>query len=330
MLRLAQAASSENFGAYGTPPNQRRTGATEQNPAGNLDGELNIVPFYGGWEMVFRPKDEAKAEKIAWLAEGAVENGNHIGYGQGSLKSDGGIYHREGVFDYLYGMAIPDTRKIRYLCNCDCSSLGGACVFNAGIYEPALRTMWTGTEEQILMSTGEFVKLTDPLLLEIGTGLKRGDILLKKGHTAIAIDTDDHADTFPIQIVDCAYTRIRSGPGMEYDTLEVVASGAILHATGRATDEDGDVWFRVIRDGVSGYTSDAYADPLPEASCISDTWLRAEAGTKGSPIIVIPKGSKPYTTGETRTAMSGLIPRVWIECIYGGHRGWASSLNIKA
>lgn len=325
MLRLAQAASSENFDAWGTPPNQRRTGATEHDPAGNLDGELNIVQFYGGWEMVFRPIDEKKAEKIAWLAEGAVENGSRIGYGQGSLASDGGIYHREGVFDYLYGMAIPDTRKIRYLCNCDCSSLAGACAFHAGIYEPALRTMWTGTEEQILMGTGEFIKLTDPLLLEIGTGLKRGDILLKKGHTAIAIDTDDHADTFPIQIVRCSYTRIRSGAGTEYSTVRVVGNGTILHASGRAYDEDGLEWYRVE----GGYTSATYAVPLPEASCTSDTWLREDAGTKGDPIIVIPKGATVYLTENAKTALSGIIPRKWYECVYGGHLGWASSLNIK-
>lgn len=330
MLRLAQAASSENFDEWGTPPNQRRTGVTPTLPWGNRDGELNIVPFYGGWQMVFRAKDEKKAEKIAWLMEGAVDNGAFGGYGQGSLKSDGGRFPRTGLFDALFQQATPDPREIRTLFNCDCSSSTGASVYFAGIYEPALRTMWTGTEEKILMGTGEFVKLTDPLLLEIGTGLKRGDILLKPGHTAIAIDTDDHADTFPIQIVGCAFTRIRSGPGVEFETLEVVPNGAILHATGRAADEDGDIWFRVIRDGVTGYTSDAYADPLPKASCTSDTWLRKDAGTKADPIIVIPKGATVYLTENAKTALSGLIPRKWYECIYGGHLGWASSLNIKA
>ena len=74
MLRLAQAASSEFGTKYGTPPNQLRT-------PGKLDGELNVVNFYGGWQYVFRPKDEQTAERIADFVLGAVENGAYIGYG---------------------------------------------------------------------------------------------------------------------------------------------------------------------------------------------------------------------------------------------------------
>lgn len=333
MLRLAQAASSEYFSAYGTPPNQRRTGVTKDRPGGNMDGELNVVPFYGGWKYVFRPKDERIAERIAWLMEGAVENGSYIGYGQGSLASDGGKYPREGVFDALFAMVSPETRKIKNLCNCDCSSLVAACVYSCGtldpkLYVPEFRTMWTGTERQMLMATGAFVELTDPLLLELGTGIKRGDILLMEGHTAVSIDDDDHKDTYPVVICGCAFSRIRKGPGIEYETITTVGEGKILNAEGKAVDKDGDIWYRVIYDGVYGYTSAMYADPLPTAKCTSDTWLRKEPGTKGAQIIVIPKGATVYLTGAKKTALSGVIPRVWYECIYGGHRGWASSLNI--
>lgn len=334
MLRLAQAASSEYFSEYGTPPNQRRTGVTKQKPGGNMDGELNIVPFYGGWQYVFRAKNQKVAERIAWLMEGAVANGSYIGYGQGSLATDGGKYHREGVFDALFKMTDPDTRKIKTLANCDCSSLVGACVYGCGklepkLYDPNLRTMWTGSERDIIMKTGAFVELTDPLLLELGTGLRRGDILLKTGHTAVAIDNDDHHDTYPIIIYNCAYSRIRKGPGMEYDTIATVGAGAILNAEGKAIDGDGDIWYRVIYGGQTGYTSALYADPLPEARCTGDTWLRKEPGTKGAQIIVIPAGATVYLTGEKKMALSGVIPRVWYGCVYGGHRGWASSLNIK-
>lgn len=320
MLRLAQAASSEYYSAWGVPPNQRRT-------PGQLDGELNIVPFYGGWEYVFRAKNEKVAERIAWLIEGAVENGDHIGYSQWNAD-----YPREGVFDALFVMANPDTRRITNLVNCDCSSLVGACLYNSGeprLYIPELRTMWTGTEREILNASGAFVELTDPLLLELGTGLKRGDVLLKTGHTAVAIDTDDHRDTYPVIICDCAFSRIRKGPGVEYETLATVAAGTILQAEGRATDSDGATWYRVIFGDRTGYTAALYADELPEGRCTADTWLRKDAGTKGQQIIVIPRGATVYLTGEEKTALSGLIPRKWYECIYGGHRGWASSLNIK-
>lgn len=324
MLHLAQASSSEYHSAYGTPPNQLRT-------KGKLDGELNIVDFYGGWKMVFRAKNPDVAERIAYMIEGAVLNGDHIGYGQASLASDGGKYPREGVFDALFQMSDPDTRKINTLCNCDCSSLVGACVYGASpaLYIPELRTMWTGTERDILMGTGAFIELTDPLLLELGTGLKRGDIMLKEGHTAVAIDSDDHHDTFPVIITNCSKSRIRSGPGVEYITLLVVNNGDIFEAEGTALDSDGFPWYRVHfeLDGedLIGYTSSAYATPLPQGKCTGDTWLRKEAGTSKAKIIVIPKGAKPYLTGKTKK----VTLRTWYECTYGGHRGYASGLYIK-
>lgn len=323
MLRLAQASSSEYFTEYGTPPNQRRT-------PGKLDGELNVVDFYGGWKYVFRPKNKDVAERIAYLIEGAVMNGDYIGYGQDSLKSDGGKYKRTGVFDALFNMSNPDTRLIRTLCNCDCSSLVGACVYGAAhyapaLYKPELRTMWTGTERSLMMSTGEFVELTDPQLLQLGTGLKRGDILLMDGHTAVAVDSDAHKDTFPVIIDNCSKSRIRTGPGTEYDTMEIVTKGDILNAEGTALDSDGFPWYRVQCGIMVGYTSSAYATPLPQGKCTADTWLRKGAGTGKAKVIVIPKGAKPYLTGNQKKVSL----RTWYEVIYGGHRGWASSLNVK-
>ena len=320
MLHLAQASSSEYHSAYGTPPNQLRT-------KGKLDGELNIVGFYGGWKMVFRAKNPDVAERIAYMIEGAVMNGDHIGYGQASLASDGGKYPREGVFDALFQMSNPDTRKINTLCNCDCSSLVGACVYGASpaLYMPELRTMWTGTEEQILMRSGEFIELTDPMLLELGTGLKRGDILLKDGHTAVAVDSDGHRDTFPVIIDSCYKSRIRSGPGVDFDTLEIVTVGDILEAEGTAYDIDAFPWYRVRCGMLVGYTSGAYARPLKAGSCTGDTWLRTDAGTGAAKVIVIPKGAAPYLTGRQKR----VLLRTWYEVIYGGHRGYASGLYIK-
>ena len=329
MLRLAQAASSEFGTKYGTPPNQLRT-------PGKLDGERNVVNFYGGWQYVFRPKDEQTAERIADFVLGAVENGAYIGYGQDSLKSDGGRYPRTTLFDALFQMADPDPRKVKTLCNCDCTALmGDALYFGAKIYNPDFRTMWSRTERKMIMDTGMFVELTDPLLLELGTGLMRGDILLRynaatqEGHTACAIDSDDHHETFPVKINHCSKSRIRSGPGVEYQTLMVVSDGEIYEADGTAKDSDGFPWYRVHYDDDGqdciGYTSSAYAAPLPQGRCTSDTWLRKSAGTKGKQIIVIPKGAEPYLTG----AKKKVLLRTWYECIYGGHRGWASGLNVK-
>ncbi|MBP5303072.1 MAG: hypothetical protein J6Y88_07500, partial [Bacteroidales bacterium] len=44
--------------------------------------------------------------------------------------------------------------------------------------------------DEILMRTNAFTKLTDKEMLANGKGIRRGDLLLKEGHTAICLDSD--------------------------------------------------------------------------------------------------------------------------------------------
>lgn len=317
MLRLAQASSSEFYTEWGEPPNQRRTGTTVQNPGGNMDGELNVLQFYGGWKWCFRAKDGDIAERIAWLSERAVMNGAHIGYGQNN-----GRYPRTGLFDELKKQANPDPMAIEAKVNCDCTSKAGACVYFAGVKDMRLRDMWSGTEREILLSTGQFVEITDPLLLSIGTGLRRGDILLKPGHTAIAIDSDDHLDTVPYRISDCSACNIRTGPGKDYPIIKAVEVGTIVQVV--ATAANG--WKRIVLPDGFGYVSGKYCKwPLADTKATGDCWLRKEPGKNGDPIIVIQKGETVYLTGEHKRVGT----RIWNECIYATHQGWASSLYVK-
>lgn len=181
MIRIAQASSSETFSKYGTAPNQRRTGATAVKPEGNLDGELNVVPWYGPWECVYRPLDEKVAEFIAAFMLSAVSNGSHIGYSWSG---------NTGVFDACQKMTIPNPAMITAMVNCDCASLVGAAVYFSGIKADGLRTLCTWQMEDILGKTNAFSKLTTKELCENGKGVRRGDILWKTGHTAVALDSD--------------------------------------------------------------------------------------------------------------------------------------------
>lgn len=323
MLRLAQAASSEYGTEYGTPPNQRRTGVTKSKPGGNMDGELNIVQFYGGWSAVFRPKDDSLAEDIAWMMTRVVENGKYGGYGQDSLAEDGGKYKRTGLFDELVKLKqkLPDPMAIKNLYNCDCSSSTGAVVYHCGVKDIRLRNMWTGNEEEILMGTGKFIKLTDKLLLSIGTGLRKGDILLKPGHTAIAIDTDDHYSSVPYRIGNCHACNLREGPSVKDPVVAVLYKGDIVNVRYFTPD-----WSSVSTfGGKYGFVSGMYCkEPLPETVAKGDVWLRKTPGKKGDPIIVIQKGETAYLTGNTKD-VSG---RTWKECVYANHLGWASSLYV--
>ena len=186
-MRIAQASSSENFTNYGTAPNQRRTGVTAAHPEGNLDGELNIVGWYGPWEKVYRPVDSIIAERTATFMYNAVANGSHIGYSWSG---------NTGVFDALKALGSTDPADIKTLVNCDCATLVGAAIYYAGIHESKLRAMVTWKMDEILMGTHAFTVLTGEDLCKNGVGIQRGDILWKTGHTAVALDDDDTDDLF--------------------------------------------------------------------------------------------------------------------------------------
>lgn len=181
MIRIAQASSSETFGKYGKAPNQRRTGASRAKPEGNLDGELNIVPWYDGWEAVYRAIDGEVAEKIATFLYRAVSNGNYIGYSWSGNTEVWDAMHRKGTTNPL---------DVDTLCNCDCGTITGAAVDAAGIHDAGLRALVTWKADEVLMRTNAFVKLTDKEMLATGRGIQRGDILWKTGHMAVALDSD--------------------------------------------------------------------------------------------------------------------------------------------
>ncbi len=319
-IRIAQAASSENFSIWGMPPNQRRTGVTPDNPGGNLDGELNISPFGGQWECVLRPTDDALAERLAWLFERAVMNGSHIGYSQCNEK-----YPRTGVFDALKrqedaGQEV-DPLAIDTLVNCDCSSLMGAGVYFSGIRDERLRDMWTGNERAILLSSGYFVQIEDKEMLQSGVGLKRGDVLWRTGHTAVCLDNDGGRITEPCEIVNCKACNLRKGPGTGYAVVKVLMNGTRGELLSRA--ENG--WGQMIIDGRVGYVSPKYYKILDTATATGDVWQRKDAGTKYAKVQVIPKGATVYLTGKTRK----ILLTTWYDCVYIGRTGWASGKFIK-
>lgn len=182
MIRIAQASSSETFGKYGVAPNQRRTGVTRTKPEGNLDGELNVVNWYGGWAKVYRPIDGGVAERIATFMYNAVANGNYIGYSWSG---------NTGVFDALKAKGSTNPLDIDTLVNTDCAALVGAAVYYSGIHAEGLRAMTTWKMDSVLASTNAFNTITSKELCEQGKGIRRGDILWMEGHCAVALDTDD-------------------------------------------------------------------------------------------------------------------------------------------
>lgn len=321
MVRICEASSSEYFTPWGVPGNQRRTGVTDLNPVGNMDGELRLRDFYRyetGWQAAYRPKDPKVAEKLAWLQEEGVKNWRYVGYAQWN-----GEYPREGYFDALMEMDKPEPRLISKLVNTDCCAYTGANVYFAGVYEPKLRTMNTSTEDEILMGTGAFLKLTDPVMLATGKGLQRGDILLFRtdhGHTCVVTEGDQPLPLAPFKTVYCVSVNMRSGPSTDFDIIDVLPGNEIVWFVSWSGN-----WAQVKHYEDYGYISGKYLAPLPKGKAVGNTWLRKSAGTSGEQIIVIPLGAEPYLTGAvTRVGLTK-----WYECIYAGERGWASGKYIK-
>jgi hypothetical protein len=128
----------------------------------------------GGWTTVFRAKNATAAEKIAKTMEQACANDN-IGYDQNQRTT---LYSKAKAVGW-------NLSKIAEKCECDCSSLVAVCVNAAGI--AVSKDIYTGNQKAALTNTGKFEVMTAAKYLTKSDYLKRGDILLGKGHTAVVL-----------------------------------------------------------------------------------------------------------------------------------------------
>lgn len=155
--------------------------------AGDQTGkEVCVRNWYsGGWHTVLRPKRHGLAEKSAQACEAACANPN-IGYDQAGRNS-------------LYAVAKEaqfNLSRIDKPCACDCSSLMHVCMI-AGGANMAYGTngITTATMVREVMATGDYEKLTDSKYLTSDKLLRRGDILVKTGHTAMVLENGAYAGT---------------------------------------------------------------------------------------------------------------------------------------
>lgn len=126
------------------------------------------------WAAVIRPKDSSVAEKIARAMEDACAN-NNIGYDQLQRTT---LYTQAKAKNWIISAITTE-------CECDCSSLVAVCVNAAGI--AVSKDIYTGNEKSALQATGKFIVYTESKYVRTSDYLKRGDILLAKGHTAIVL-----------------------------------------------------------------------------------------------------------------------------------------------
>ncbi len=143
--------------------------------------------YYSDWHTVLRPKSKTLAEKSAKAVEAACAN-SKIGYDQGQRNT---LYARAKAAKF-------DLSKITTACECDCSSLMHVCAIAGGAnLTYGSNGLHTRNMVDGFMKSGDYVKLTDSKYLTTDAYLKRGDILVKNGHTVMVLENGAKAEPDP-------------------------------------------------------------------------------------------------------------------------------------
>lgn len=206
-------------------------GKARSGEAGDQTGrEVCTRSWYNNnWLCVIRPLRPEVAEKIALCMEAACKNQN-IGYDQNQRTT---LYDRAVEVNF-------DLSKITVPCETDCSALAAVCVNGAEV--KVSQHIWTGNEEAALLATGEFESLRASKYITKADYLKRGDILLSSGHTAVVLSNNNPAEEKQTESKPSAVPqKIKIDPAAFYDAgiagAYMVTASALNVRAGAGTDK---------------------------------------------------------------------------------------------
>lgn len=191
-------------------------GRNHSGASGDQTGkEVCIRNWYDGkWHTLLRCGDSKKAEIMAKSCEAACNNPN-VGYDQYQRNT---LRKQAQLNNY-------DLSKVGK-CECDCSSLMTVCAECAGIdipysngTAPSTRTM-----EDVFESTNQFTSYHDVKYLTSDKHLKRGDILIKDGHTVMVLE--DGEKTNEVASVNVSVPVLKKGSkGDSVKSLQILLNG---------------------------------------------------------------------------------------------------------
>lgn len=244
-VTIANLVCDENGKAHGGKPGDQ-TGK-----------ESRFENWYGKWDYVFRAKDPNHAERIAQTMEDICNNEYAGGYDQ---------YQRTTLYFAAknHNWNIKEIKKDE-ACESDCSAAVAVCINAAGI--PVSKDMYTGNEKQIIEQTKRFTTFYSSDYTNKPDNLRRGDILLMEGHTAIVTkvvveSAPKPADTEPKTVKASEYAKnkdialdghyvltgslnIRDGAGTDKKILTTLPKGYIVRNYGYYTIVSGTKWLYV-------------------------------------------------------------------------------------
>lgn len=154
--------------------------------------EVCIREWYNKpWKVVLRAKDILAAENMAKCCE-YICGCNLVGYDQNQRNSLRSELSKVGW----------ELNKLSNLCETDCSAFMSVCAEYAGvpISEQYINGNAPTTANMIVkfFNTGLFEVLTDSVYLKNDSHLKRGDILVGKGHTAMNLTDGNESGKKPV------------------------------------------------------------------------------------------------------------------------------------
>ena len=223
--------------------------ASGGKPGDQTGKEVRIAKWYcyndSPWIAVFRAKSTSVRKKLAKAMVAACNNDN-IGYNQAKRTT-------------LYNLAKANGWQLDKvgLCETDCSALVAVCVNAAGI--TVSKDMYTGNELDVLKATSQFKIYTSDEYCKSQKKLKKGDILLKKGHTAMVVKVEDVykdvvATKYPakkdeklagIYKVTADALNMRNGAGASNSVMTVVYKDQELTCDGSYSESNGTKWMYV-------------------------------------------------------------------------------------
>ena len=273
-----------------------------------------------GW-TILRYKDPKKRANAVKMLRQIIDN-PYFGYSQWT----------HGALERAGRAVNWDFSKIDTPVDTDCCDLQRTLAIANGIKVGAC---YTATQVRVFMATGEFDLLTGEKYAHTDRYLLAGDIGAMppgvQGHTWSALEDgcmSDHV-TDSLYVVESNALRQRSGPGVDFPTIQYLPNGAVINVISYAEAKDGKLWAQGEYNGIFGYCSTKYLTPqraLPTLRTFKSTYLRRGVGTKADIILAIPPMQTFVGTGITDQASDG---REWYEVIYNGTRGWVSSKYVE-
>ena len=213
---LSHAKLNENGTTTGGQRGDQLRGASIILPGGASSGPLEVATelWYNSpdnqWTVMLRHPNSNFANALGDFSAAIAANEN-VGYGQDYRNS---LLQELIAHNWDLSQVAP--------CGCDCSSMVRVCCIYAGS-DPG--DIYTNSEEAALSAIG-FQSYRDSQYISTGDYLKKGDILLKNGHTAIV--SSGNADA-PLYLVWMRWTFYESG---QPETVDMVSMVSIICMVG--------------------------------------------------------------------------------------------------